>query len=78
MGAAFDGLAVALGSGGVGAVLARSLSVWLRHRTADVRVKVTRPDGGSVEVTVERARDPEAVIEDVRRLTGEDADTGTE
>ncbi|MEU5088962.1 hypothetical protein [Streptomyces sp. NPDC021356] len=68
MGSAFDVLAVALGSGGAGAVLARSLSTWLVQRRADVTVRLSRQDGREVTVEVQRARDPQAVIQAVSRL----------
>ncbi|MGW5047546.1 effector-associated constant component EACC1 [Streptomyces griseoluteus] len=68
MGTALDVLAVALGSGGAGAVLARSLSTWLVQRRADVTVHVSRGDGQTVSVEVRRASDPQAVIGAVGRL----------
>ncbi|MER6274392.1 hypothetical protein ACFY0B_44105 [Streptomyces sp. NPDC001797] len=68
MGAALDVVAVALGSGGAGAVLARSLSTWLIQRRADVKVSVVAADGRRVEVDVRRAADPEHVIGEVVAL----------
>lgn len=68
MGAALDVLAVALGSGGAGAVLARSLSTWLVQRRADVTVHVSRGDGRKVTVEVRRTSDPQAVIGAVGEL----------
>lgn|GEM_PF-2229973 len=49
------GLEIALAPGG-GAVLA-----WLRYRTSDLTCRVTRPDGGAVEVSAKRVRDPASV-----------------
>ncbi|MYZ36197.1 MULTISPECIES: hypothetical protein [unclassified Streptomyces] len=68
MGAALDVLTVAIGSGGVAAVLARSVTTWLIQRRADVTVTVTAEDGTRVEVDVRRARDPEALIRQVAAL----------
>ncbi|MFG2129296.1 hypothetical protein ACGFNV_16055 [Streptomyces sp. NPDC048751] len=68
MGAALDVLAVALGSGGAGAVLARSLSTWLVQRRADVTVHVSRGDGREITVEVRRTSDPQAVIGAVGQL----------
>lgn len=50
MGGLLDVLTIAMGSGGAGAVLARSLSTWLTQRNAEVKVTVSRSDGRSVEV----------------------------
>jgi hypothetical protein len=68
MGGVVDVLAVTLGTGGAGAVLAASLSTWLTQRRADVTVIVKAPDGREVSVDVRRARDPEAVIREVGAL----------
>ncbi|MFG2358346.1 hypothetical protein [Streptomyces sp. NPDC048521] len=68
MGAALDVLVVALGSGGAGAVLARSLSTWLVQRRADVTVRLSRGDGQEVTVEVRRTSDPQAVIGAVGQL----------
>jgi hypothetical protein len=62
MGGLADGLIVALGGGGTLTVLARSLSVWLKQRRADVKIEVRGPDGRSVIVSTNRVSDPEAVI----------------
>lgn len=70
MGMPVDVLMVALGSGGAGAVLARSLATWLVQRRTDVTVTVQAPNGGRVEVDVKRASDPERVIAEVRTLLG--------
>jgi len=54
-----DVLAIAVGAGGVLSVLANSLSVWLRQpRRANVRIKVSQPDGTKVEITGEHLRTP--------------------
>lgn len=49
LGGIVDVLTVALGSGGAAAVLAQSLSVWLKTRRSDVSVTVTT-DKGTVTV----------------------------
>ncbi|NDZ77081.1 hypothetical protein G3I19_00795 [Streptomyces sp. SID10853] len=65
MGALADTLVVAVGSGGAGAVLARSVSVWLQQRRSDVTVEVTSPTGDKVTVAARRVPDAQAVIETV-------------
>ncbi|MGW0004084.1 effector-associated constant component EACC1 [Nocardia grenadensis] len=69
MGGLSDALVVVLGSG-TGVVLARSLSVWVRHRTADVKVTI-RGQKGTVELDGKRVRDPLAVVEALREAAGE-------
>jgi hypothetical protein len=69
LGAVDDVLIVALGPGGVATVLASVLITWIRHRTGDVTVKLTRPDGTSVDVTAKHVRGLAAA--DVQTLTTE-------
>jgi hypothetical protein len=64
MGAVSDVLVVALGSGGAGAALASSLSVWLRTRVGDLSVRI-RTDQGEVEVRTHNVRDAESLIRQV-------------
>jgi Effector Associated Constant Component 1 len=45
LGGAFELLAVALGSGGAGATLARALIAWLQTRRPGVKITVTSPTG---------------------------------
>jgi hypothetical protein len=73
MGSLTDALVVAAGSGGAITALAGVLISWLRHRTSDVTVKVTRPDGTTVELSASRIRglDGSAVGAEIQRLTGE-------
>ncbi len=72
LGGAFDLLAVALGSGGAGAALVRSLTVWLQTRRPDVVITVTSPTG-SVTLDANRIKDAsvlpllEQVLEQVLR-----------
>src|SRR5215471_9859486 len=67
MGALSDVLVVALGSGGAGATLAGSLSVWLRTRVGDVTLRIRTPQG-EAELTARNAKDPEALIASVSSL----------
>jgi hypothetical protein len=71
MGGLLDVLTIAMGSGGAGAVLARSLSAWLTHRRADVKVTVKGPGGRSVEVDMRLDRDDHlpGLIQEIRQLT---------
>ena len=61
MGALSDVLVVALGSGGMGAAFASSLSVWLRSRVADLSIRV-RTERGEVEVHARNLHNAEALI----------------
>ncbi|WP_206790721.1 hypothetical protein [Amycolatopsis sp. MtRt-6] len=67
MGAVADVLTVALGGGGAAAVLARSLSTWLRQQRSDTTIEITTDGDGarSVKVTAQRVADAEAVIKSV-------------
>jgi Effector Associated Constant Component 1 len=56
LGAAFDLLTVALGSGGVGVVLAKSLVTWLPTRRPTIAITVTTAKG-SVTVTGPELKD---------------------
>ncbi|MFI8459487.1 hypothetical protein ACIRST_33540 [Kitasatospora sp. NPDC101447] len=66
LGGAVEVLEVALGSGGAGAVLAGSLSTWLRTRRTDVTVIVTTP-ARRVELDV-RGLKPEDVAPLLREV----------
>lgn len=57
MGAVVDTLTVALGAGGAGAVLARSLTEWIKQRTTDIRLSITRADGAKIDVDAHRLAD---------------------
>lgn len=70
LGSGLDVISVAVGSGGVGAALAQSLSAWLRTRRSDVKVTLTA-NGRTVEVDARRVSDPMALIS--RVLDGDDA-----
>lgn len=56
LGAAFDLLTVALGSGGIGVVLANSLVTWLRTRRPTIAITVTTAKG-SVTVSGPELKD---------------------
>jgi len=74
MGAVSDVLVVALGSGGAGAALASSLSVWLRSRVSQVTVRI-RTERGEVELSATSARDPKSVVREILPLV---AGSGTD
>ena len=67
MGDLYDVLMVAVGSGGVAAALARSLTTWLTHRRSDITITITRADGASYELDAKRVRS-EDVVGDIQRL----------
>jgi hypothetical protein len=56
LGGAYDLLGVALGSGGAGVALARSLATWLQTRRPGVAITVTSPSG-SVTVEAHQVKD---------------------
>jgi hypothetical protein len=66
MGGVSDVLIVALGSGGAGAALATSLSIWLRTRVDRVTVRL-KTDKGEIEV---RANGTGEVADQVRKIIG--------
>jgi hypothetical protein len=61
MGAVSEILLASLGGGSAGAVLANSVSVWLRTRVTQVKVRIEGSQG-SVEVEAGNVRDPAALI----------------
>jgi hypothetical protein len=72
LGGVFDMLAVVLGTGGAGAVLARSLMAWLQTRRPSVTVSVTT-ESGTVKVDA-RNLDPDDVLPLLQQvLRGDDA-----
>lgn len=60
LGGVFDMLAVALGSGGAGAALVKSLTVWLQTRRPDVAITVTSASG-SVTLDAHRIRNSDVL-----------------
>ncbi|MFD7414829.1 effector-associated constant component EACC1 [Kitasatospora purpeofusca] len=65
MGSVLDAVTVALGAGGALSVLASSLRVWFAQpRRSDVRLKIRRIGGGTVEIDAKRVRagDLEAIL----------------
>lgn len=78
MGGVVDVLTVALGSGGIGVVLIRSLCTWLIHCRTDVTVTITAPDGKSVQVDAKRAADPEQIMREAGVLFDRTDGDGTE
>ncbi|MGW2963838.1 effector-associated constant component EACC1 [Streptomyces sp. NPDC001220] len=59
-------LAVALGAGGVGTVLAQALVVWCRQpRGSKVRIRLIASDGRRVEIDGDRVRDADTLIKAV-------------
>lgn len=64
-------LSVALGAGGVGAVLAGSLSTWLGQRHSDIELIVDDRDGRRVELNARRVRDVPELLDQVARMLDE-------
>ncbi|WP_182605356.1 effector-associated constant component EACC1 [Streptomyces alkaliphilus] len=56
LGPVLDGLAIALGSGGVAGSLVTAVVAWLRSRRGDVTVRLERADGASLEFTATRVQ----------------------
>ncbi|NVI86166.1 hypothetical protein [Actinomadura sp. BRA 177] len=67
MGAVTEVLVMSLGSGGAGAVLARSLPVWFQTRRSDVKVKL-KTARGSCEVNAKNVPSPESLLKEIRSL----------
>ncbi|MEU3751304.1 hypothetical protein AB0H17_00865 [Streptomyces olivoreticuli] len=60
LGPVLDALVVALGPGGVATAFATGVIAWLRSRRGEVYIKVTLPDGRSLELTAKRVADLDA------------------
>jgi hypothetical protein len=60
LGSVTDALVVAVGSGGAVTALTGAVVSWLRHRTADVAVRLVRPDGSELEFAGKRVRGVDA------------------
>jgi membrane-associated two-gene conflict system component 1 (EACC1) len=77
MGSLTDALVVAAGSGGAITALAGALVSWLRHRTTDLTIKVTLPDGRTLEVDGNRVRgvDSDQLTVMIEKLAGQLGDT---
>jgi len=56
MGSIVEVLEVAVGSGGAVTVLLNSITTWLRNRGTDATIRVSTPDGTTVEVATRRLR----------------------
>lgn len=67
MGPVLDALVVAVGSGGMGAVLAGALSTWISHRRSDIKLTFTAENGRKVELDAKRV-DPQTVLREIGRL----------
>jgi hypothetical protein len=57
------------------ATVARSVSTFLIQRRADVAIEVIAADGSRYSITVDRARDPQALTETFLRLASTNAPT---
>lgn len=64
LGSVVETLAVALGSGGASTATASVLIAWIRRRTSDVELRVTRQDGSSYELTATNVPDMDATAVD--------------
>ncbi len=76
MGTVLDTVSVALGAGGGLSVLASSLRTWFAQpRRSDVRLKIRRPGGATVEVDAKRVRagDLEAILRAALEEPADDA-----
>ena len=64
LGGAVELLTVALGSGGMGVVLTRALTVWLTNRKADVNLTVTT-EAGTVTLEAKRVDNALPLLQEV-------------
>ncbi len=69
LGPVLSSLVIALGPGGVATATASVLISWIRHRTGNQAVRITRADGTSLELSVTRVRGLDAA--GVRGLVAE-------
>jgi hypothetical protein len=76
LGAMTDVLTVAVGAGGSASVLASALVAWIRRRSGNTVIRVTRPDGSSIELeaTEVRGLTAEGIAELVHRVNESLAD----
>lgn len=70
LGGIVDMIAVTLGSGGAGVMLAQSLAIWLRNQRADITITVTRGKK-KITVSVQRVSDPLSLLLNVLGGTDE-------
>ncbi|MEU9273161.1 hypothetical protein AB0E04_48530 [Streptomyces sp. NPDC048251] len=75
MGSAHDTLAVLLGTGGAGTVLARSLFSWLSQRRSNVKITVETATGLKVELDAQQVTNVEALTRQVAALVDPEADS---
>lgn len=78
LGPVLEALVVAVGPGGAATALAASVVAWLRNRHGEVRVKLTRPDGRSMELTAKRVAELDAAalerqVAQIAAMFGQDA-----
>ena len=64
-------LAVALGTGGAGTVLASSLVTWLQTRKTNVKIKV-KAAGREITLDIETVRDVMPLLEHILRMNDDD------
>ncbi|EOD63867.1 effector-associated constant component EACC1 [Amycolatopsis vancoresmycina] len=67
MGAVADVLVVALGAGGAGTVVANSIATWIKHRSRDLKLKITTKDR-IVEIEAGNVQDPAEIVTAITRL----------
>jgi hypothetical protein len=79
MGAAIELLTVALGSGGAGAVLVRSICTWLSQRSSEISVSLKDADGREFRFSSKsRKQDPSEVFREVSALFTSLHDNGSD
>lgn len=78
MGSVADVVAVALGGSGVAVVLIAKVYDWilLQRDAGSMTIKIVRPDGSSVEISVDRAQDRATLIDRAQRLLDPGDDRG--
>ena len=68
LGSVVEVLLAAVGSGGAITVLVGGIISWLRHRSQDLTLEITRADGASIKIDAKRVRDVN--IDGLRNLAG--------
>ncbi|MEV5573909.1 hypothetical protein AB0L06_28045 [Spirillospora sp. NPDC052269] len=79
MGPTLDALVVAVAPGGAATAFATGVIAWLCRRRGEVEIKVTVPDGRSLELTAKRVADLDPValrqlVADLAGLVGQGGD----
>jgi hypothetical protein len=71
LGTVWDAISIAVGSGGVLTVLARSLSTWLKSRRGSVMMTIKTPSR-EIKIDIQGTRDPLPAIQELLRIENDE------